>query len=85
MFNIPKFVQNTATVKLRNCDGVRCWVEGGSGAAGLGWTQSVSSFHSRGCHFILVSGLGPWGSLRCVYDREVPLLEENVLWPFHLF
>ena len=63
MFNIPKFVQHTATVKLRNCDGVRCWVEGGSGAAGLGWTQSVSSFHSHGCHFILVSGLGPWGSL----------------------
>ena len=37
----------------------RCsWVEGRSGVAGLGWTQSVSSFHSRGCHFILVSGLG---------------------------
>ena len=21
---------------------------------------------------------------RCVYDREVLFLEENVLWPFHL-
>ena len=56
------------SVALRMIGGIRSegrcrWVEGGSGAAGLGWTQSVSSFHSRGCHFTLVSGLCPWGSL----------------------